>query len=401
MKYDFESLIDRKNTNSLKWDLFGDEYPMWVADMDFKAAPLIYESVNRKAEHGIYAYSYVNDNLFDSYINWWKRYGLDMEKGQLLFANGVMPSITSIIRAFSDVGDNVLVQSPVYHVFFYVIEDNGRNVVENELVYNPDSDSVDDTYTIDFDDLDEKMSDSRTKLMLLCNPHNPIGKIWDRETLEHIALLAKKHDVIVVSDEIHCDLTDPDITYTPFASLDEDLSNNSFTCISPSKTFNIAGLQSSAVFTRNESLYSILENQLAKDFFSHPNIFVIDATIAAYESEDWLLELRQVIYENKLFLSKFLKKEIPNIRLVPSDSTYLLWLDISKINDEFNMGSNELSDFLRDEVGLFLSPGAQFGECGDNFLRINIACPKELLKEGLNALKEGIEKLNETMNNKE
>ena len=249
MKYDFESLIDRKNTNSLKWDLFGDEYPMWVADMDFKAAPLIYESVNRKAEHGIYAYSYVNDNLFDSYINWWKRYGLDMEKGQLLFANGVMPSITSIIRAFSDVGDNVLVQSPVYHVFFYVIEDNGRNVVENELVYNPDSDSVDDTYTIDFDDLDEKMSDSRTKLMLLCNPHNPIGKIWDRETLEHIALLAKKHDVIVVSDEIHCDLTDPDITYTPFASLDEDLSNNSFTCISPSKTFNIAGLQSSAVFT--------------------------------------------------------------------------------------------------------------------------------------------------------
>ena len=261
MKYNFDSIIDRKNTNSLKWDLFDDEYPMWVADMDFYAAPLIYESVNRKAEHGVYAYSFVNDAVFDSYINWWKRYGLSMKRDELLFATGVMPSITSIIRAFTDEGDNVLIQTPVYHVFFYVILDNNRNVVENQLIYNPESSDVENAYTIDFEDLEEKFKDPKTRIMLLCSPHNPIGKVWDKETLEKIAALAIEYDVMVVSDEIHCDLTDPDLMYVPFASLDDDLSKNSITCISPSKTFNIAGLQSSAVFTRNKEFYEILEKQ--------------------------------------------------------------------------------------------------------------------------------------------
>ena len=394
MKYNFDSMIDRKNTNSLKWDLFDDEYPMWVADMDFYAAPLIYESVNRKAKHGVYAYSFVNEDVFDSYINWWKRYGLSMKKEELLFATGVMPSITSIIRAFTDVGDNVLIQTPVYHVFFYVILDNERNVVENQLAYNPDCDDIDSVYEIDFDDLEEKFKDPKTKLMILCNPHNPIGRVWDRKSLEKIAVLAKKHNVIVVSDEIHCDLTDPDLTYVPFASLDGKLSDNSITCISPSKTFNIAGLQSSAVFTRNKELYKILERQLSIDCFNHPNIFSIDATIAAYKSEDWLNELREVLFNNKMIVNEFLKTEIPDIRLVPANATYLLWIDCSKLNngdfgDEF---SNVLSEFLRDEVGLFLSPGVQFGQNGDNFLRMNIACPKDLLLEGLDALKLGIEK---------
>ena len=390
MKYNFDSIIDRKNTNSLKWDLFDDEYPMWVADMDFYASPFIYESVNRKAKHGVYAYSFVNDEVFDSYIAWWKRYGIDMEKDELLFATGVMPSITSIIRAFSDVGDNVLIQTPVYHVFFYVILDNDRNVLENQLIYAPDSDDVETAYAIDFDDLEEKFKDPKTKLMLLCNPHNPIGRIWDKETLEKIALLAKKHDVIVVSDEIHCDLTDPNVAYVPFASLDDDLSNRSFTCISPSKTFNIAGLQSSAVFTRSKELYECLERQLTIDCFNHPNIFAIDATIAAYKSEDWLNELKEVLFNNKMIVKEFLEDEIPEIRLVPANATYLLWLDISKLNNDFDSDSKELSEFLREEIGLFLSPGVQFGENGDDFLRMNIACPEEMLIEGLNALKEGI-----------
>ena len=391
MKYNFDSVIDRKNTNSLKWDLFDDEYPMWVADMDFYAAPLIYESVNRKAKHGVYAYSFVNDAVFDSYVNWWKKYNLSMKKEELLFANGVMPSITSIIRAFTDVGDNVLIQTPVYHVFFYVIEDNDRNVVENELIYNPESSDVETAYKIDFDDLEEKFKDPKTKLMLLCNPHNPIGKIWDKESLEKIAVLANEHDVIVVSDEIHCDLTDSNLKYLPFASLDDELSKNSITCISPSKTFNIAGLQSSAVFTRNNEFYEILKKQLAIDCFAHPNIFAIDATIAAYKSEDWLNELREVLFENKMIVDDFLNDEIPEIRLVPSNATYLLWLDISKLNTDYNTDSNAFSEFLREEVGLFLSPGVQFGQNGDNFLRMNIACPKDLLIEGLNALKIGIE----------
>ena len=394
MKYNFDSIIDRKNTNSLKWDLFDDEYPMWVADMDFYASPLIYESVNRKAKHGVYAYSFVNDEVFDSYVNWWKKYGLLMEKDELLFATGVMPSITSIIRAFTDVGDNVLIQTPVYHVFFYVILDNDRNVVENQLIYNPNSDDVETAYTIDFDDLEEKFKEPKTKLMILCNPHNPIGKIWDKEDLERIAILAKKHDVIVISDEIHCDLTDPDLSYVPFASLDDELSDNSITCISPSKTFNIAGIQSSAVFTRNKELYEKLERQLAIDCFSHPNIFSIDATIAAYKSEDWLDELKEVLFSNKMIVKEFLENDIPEIKLVPANATYLLWLDCSQLNKNNldNEFSNELSEFLREEVGLFLSPGVQFGQNGDNFLRMNIACPEELLLEGLNALKEGINK---------
>ena len=398
MKYNFDSIIDRKNTNSLKWDLFDDEYPMWVADMDFYAAPLIYESVNRKAEHGVYAYSFVNDAVFDSYIKWWKRYGLSMKRDELLFATGVMPSITSIIRAFTDEGDNVLIQTPVYHVFFYVILDNNRNVVENQLIYNPDSSDVETAYAIDFDDLEEKFKDPKTKLMLLCNPHNPIGKIWDKETLEKIAILANRYDVIVVSDEIHCDLTDPNLIYVPFASLDDDLSRNSITCISPSKTFNIAGLQSSAVFTQNREFYEILEKQLAIDCFNHPNIFSIDATIAAYKSEDWLNELKEVLFKNKGIVNDYINNEIPEIKLVPSNATYLLWLDCSELNQNNHDGefSTILSDFLREEVGLFLSPGVQFGQNGDNFLRMNIACPEDLLIEGLNALKEGIIKFKDS-----
>ena len=398
MKYNFDSIIDRKNTNSLKWDLFDDEYPMWVADMDFYAAPLIYESVNRKAEHGVYAYSFVNDAVFDSYINWWKRYGLSMKRDELLFATGVMPSITSIIRAFTDEGDNVLIQTPVYHVFFYVILDNNRNVVENQLIYNPESSDVENAYTIDFEDLEEKFKDPKTRIMLLCSPHNPIGKVWDKETLEKIAALAIEYDVMVVSDEIHCDLTDPDLMYIPFASLDDDLSKNSITCISPSKTFNIAGLQSSAVFTRNKEFYEILEKQLAIDCFNHPNIFSIDATIAAYKSEDWLNRLKEVLFKNKGMVKDFINHEIPEIKLVPSNATYLLWLDCSELNQKNHDDafSTILSDFLREEVGLFLSPGVQFGQNGDDFLRMNIACPEDLLVEGLNALKEGVIKFKDS-----
>ena len=356
MKYNFDSIIDRKNTNSLKWDLFDDEYPMWVADMDFLAAPLIQDSLENNVKQGIYGYSLATDEYFEAYIRWWKRYGLSMERGQLLFATSIVPAITSIIRAFTDENDNILIQPPVY-------------------------------------DLEEKMADSKTKLMILCNPHNPIGKIWRAEDLEKIAILAKKHNVIVVSDEIHCDLTDPAESYTPFASLDEDLTENSFSCISPTKTFNIAGIPSSAVFTRNKDFHKKLERQLNIDVFSLPTIFSVNATIAAYQSEEWLNELKKVLFNNKSIVQEFLCNEIPDIKMVPCNATYLLWLDCSKLNtnDDFEF-SKALSEFLREKVGLFLSPGVQFGQNGDNFLRMNIACPKELLLEGLNALKIGIEK---------
>ena len=241
-KYDFTSLIDRHNTNSLKWDLFGDDLPMWVADMDFKVAPAIQEAILKRANHPVYGYTIVPDELFEAYINWWdRRYDFKMSIEDMAYSIGVMPSISSMIRCLTDEDDEILIQSPVYHVFYYVIEDNNRKVLENELIYENGE------YRIDFDDLDEKLS--RVKLMILCNPHNPVGKIWSKDDLARIGELCKKHDVILISDEIHCDLTDPGVNYNPFeTSYDYE---NAITCLSPSKSFNIAGFQSSVVHTKN------------------------------------------------------------------------------------------------------------------------------------------------------
>lgn len=386
MKYDFQTIVNRNNTNSLKWDLFNDKYPMWVADMDFKVAPEIHDAVVNRANHEVYGYSIVPDKLYDSYIGWWKDYGLEMTKDELLFSIGVMPSITSIIREFTDVGDDIIIQTPVYHVFFHVILHNGRNVIENPLIYDKDNLS----YSIDFDDLEDKLSKPDTKMMLLCNPHNPIGKVWDKKDLIRIGILCKKYNVILVSDEIHCDLTNPGIQYTPFASLSSDLNDdvieNSITCISPTKTFNIAGLKSSMVYTGNREFHEKLQKRLTTDFFSEPNVFSIDGTVAAYNSRDWLDELREVLYENKKMVNNFLEENIPEIKLVPSEATYLLWLDCSDLNTD----SETLSKFLQSNLSLFLSPGIQFGDDGDSFLRMNIACPEKLLNEELNVFKKGI-----------
>lgn len=386
MKYDFQTIVNRNNTNSLKWDLFNDKYPMWVADMDFKVSPEIHDAVVNRANHEVYGYSIVPDKLYDSYIGWWKNYGLEMTKDELLFSIGVMPSITSIIREFTDVGDDIIIQTPVYHVFFHVILNNGRNVIENPLIY--DKDNL--YYSIDFDDLEDKLSKPYTKMMLLCNPHNPIGKVWDKKDLIRIGILCKKYNVILVSDEIHCDLTNPGIQYTPFASLSSDLNDdvieNSITCISPTKTFNIAGLKSSMVYTGNREFHEKLQKRLITDFFSEPNVFSIDGTVAAYNSRDWLDELREVLYENKKMVNTFLEENIPEIKLVPSEATYLLWLDCSDLNTD----SETLSEFLQSNLSLFLSPGIQFGDDGDSFLRMNIACPEKLLNEELNVFKKGI-----------
>ncbi len=387
MKHDFDTVINRKNTDCAKWDFGGYDHPMWVADMDFKAAPKIAEAVEKRTGHNVYGYAIPPERLFDAYINWWdRRYGIQMKREEMLFATGVMPAITSIIRSFSSIGDKVLIQSPVYHVFFYVVENNDREVIENELIYE------NNIYHIDFEDLEEKLALEDTKLMLLCNPHNPIGKIWDKESLEKIGRLCKKHGVILVSDEIHCDLTNPGLKYVPFASLEEDIVENSIITIAPSKTFNIAGLQSSMVYTVNEEFYSKIQNQLTWDFSSGANVFAIDSVIAAYnESEDWLEELREYLFENKQIVESFLKEEIPEIKFVESKATYLLWLDCS----DLNISSESFSEFLKENVSLFLSPGAEFGKCGDNFMRMNVACPKELLYGGLEALKEGVRILKE------
>ena len=385
-RFDFQTVIDRHGTNSLKWDFFDDDIPMWVADMDFRVAPAIHEAILNRANHPVYAYSIVPDSYFEAYINWWKsNYDFEMDREDMLYSIGVVPSISSMIRCLTDVGDNVLIQSPVYHVFFYVIEDNHRNVVENELIYENGK------YSIDFDDLDEKLAEC--KLMILCNPQNPVGKIWSREDLKQIGQLCKKHDVILISDEIHCDLSDPDVNYNPFM-LSSDY-ENSILAISPSKSFNIAGFQSSVVYTKNRQLFEKVKTQLHLDNSDACNVFAVSAVEAAYnESKDWLNDLKDVLYENKQIVREYLKKELPVVKLVDCDSTYLLWFDCSALN----VSSKVLSEFLRENQGLFLSAGSDFGQCGDGFLRMNIACPEELLTAGLSKLKAGIIALNNIKN---
>lgn len=378
-EYDFKSVTDRHNTNCLKWDLFDDDLPMWVADMDFKVAPAIQEAIQNRASHPVYGYTVVPDELFEAYIGWWaRRYGLNMSREDMAYAMGVMPSISSMIRCLTDVGDEILIQSPVYHVFFYYIEDNNRKVLENELIYENGN------YRIDFDDLEEKLS--RVKMMILCNPQNPVGKIWSREDLDRIDELCRKHDVILISDEIHCDLTDPGVKYNPFKA-----SDNVIRCLSPSKSFNIAGFQSSIVHCTNPELLEKIKTQMHVDNSDSCNVFATTAVIAAYnDSEDWFEELRDVLYENKQMVKDYLANELPVVRLVECDATYLLWLDCSELNTQ----SKVLSEFLRQNQGLFLSAGSDFGECGDNFLRMNIACPPDLLKDGLARLKAGVIALN-------
>ena len=378
-EYDFESVVERNNTNSLKWDLFDDDLPMWVADMDFKVAPAIEKAILKRANHPVYGYTIVPDELFDAYINWWnRRYGLVMSREDMAYSMGVMPSISSMIRCLTDVGDEILIQSPVYHVFYYVIEDNDRKVLENELIYE------DGGYRIDFDDLDEKLS--RVKMMILCNPHNPIGKIWSEDDLSRIGQLCRKHDVILISDEIHCDLTDPDVKYNPFAVDDKVIR-----CLSPSKSFNIAGFQSSIVHCTNKEILDKIKAQMHIDNSDSCNVFATTAVTAAYnESEEWLDELREVLYENKQIVKDYLNSELPVIKLVECDATYLLWLDCS----DLKVPSKVLSGFLRTNQGLFLSAGVDFGQNGDAFLRLNIACPQKLLKDGLGRLKAGVIALN-------
>ena len=379
-EYDFKSVTDRTNTDCLKWDLFGDDLPMWVADMDFKVAPQIQKAIEKRAKHPVYGYTIVPDELFEAYINWWdRRYDLKMSRSEMLYSIGVMPSISSMIRCLTEENDEILIQTPVYHVFFYVIEDNNRKVLENQLIYENGE------YSIDFDDLDEKLS--KVKLMILCNPHNPVGKIFSKSDLARIGELCKKHDVILISDEIHCDLTDPDIKYNPFKAEDYVIR-----CLSPSKSFNIAGFQSSVVHTVNKELLDKIKVQMHVDNSDSCNVFAASAVMAAYnESEDWLEELKEVLYKNKQTVRDFLASELPAIKLVECEATYLLWLDCSSLN----VPSKVLSGFLRSNQGLFLSAGIDFGQSGDNFLRMNIACPEELLIDGLQRLKCGIISLND------
>ena len=382
MTYDFDTPTERRNTNSLKWDVAQGELPMWVADMDFQTAPEIREAIMKRAEHGIFGYSVIPDTWYEAYIQWWKtRHGYTMERDWLIFCTGVVPAISSIVRKLTTPAEKVLIQTPVYNIFFNSILNNGRQVLESPLRYDGKE------YRIDFADLEEKLSDPQIALMILCNPHNPTGKIWDRQTLEKIGALCSRHHVTVVSDEIHCDLTDPGESYVPFASVSETCRQISITCMAPTKAFNLAGLQTAAVSVPDEVLRHKVWRALNTDEAAEPNAFAVEAAVAAFtRGADWLDALRDYLYENKKLAEAYIEKEIPDVRAVASQATYLLWLDCSGL---IGCG-REAAGFLRRETGLYLSEGSQYGGNGADFLRMNIACPRAVLKDGLERLKNGL-----------
>lgn len=382
MTYDFDTPTERRNTNSLKWDVAQGELPMWVADMDFQTAPEIREAIMKRAEHGIFGYSVIPDAWYEAYIQWWKmRHGYTMERDWLIFCTGVVPAISSIVRKLTTPAEKVLIQTPVYNIFFNSILNNGRQVLESPLRYDGKE------YRIDFADLEEKLSDPQTALMILCNPHNPTGKLWDRQTLEKIGALCSRHHVTVVSDEIHCDLTDPGESYVPFASVSETCRQISITCMAPTKAFNLAGLQTAAVSVPDEVLRHKVWRALNTDEAAEPNAFAVEAAVAAFtRGADWLDALRDYLYENKKLAAAYIEKEIPGVRAVASQATYLLWLDCSGL---IGCG-REAAGFLRRETGLYLSEGSQYGGNGADFLRMNIACPRAVLKDGLERLKNGL-----------
>lgn len=383
MIFEFDVLNDRRKTNSFKWDVAEHELPMWVADMDFKTAPAVIKALEKRVQAGIFGYSVVPDAWKEAIQGWWsKRHSFYIKKEWIIFCTGVVPAITCAVKRLTNVGDNVLVQTPVYDIFFHSIENHGRHVMESKLKYNGQK------YSIDFDDLAEKLSHPLTTMMILCNPHNPIGKIWSKEELDKIGEICKKHHVVVLSDEIHCDLTEPECEYISFASVSDICAEISVTCISASKSFNLAGLQSAAVVIPDDALRQKMERGLNADEIAEPNIFATDAVIAAFtEGEEWLDELRTYLAANKKLVAEFLVKENINVKLVSSDATYLLWLDCRNVLGD----ATELCRFIRKETGLYLSAGGQYRGNGDQFMRMNIACPKKQLEEALTLLKKGVE----------
>ena len=384
-KYDFDKEINRRDTDSMKWDVKPGELPMWVADMDFQTAPQIREAIAKRLEHGVFGYSDLTDDWYMSYQNWWsQRHDFRIEKDWLIFSTGVIPSLSSIVRKLTTPNEKVIIQTPVYNIFFNSIVNNGCRPLESPLRYENGE------YSMDFEDLEEKMADPQASLMILCNPHNPVGRIWSREDLAKVGELAKKYGVTVVSDEIHCDITAPGTAYVPFASVSDTCKNISITCIAPTKAFNIAGMQTSAVVVANPFLRHKVWRALNTDEVAEPNSFAQVVTAAAFnESCDWLDEMRAYVFENRKIAEDFIEKEILGIKAVKGQATYLMWLDISSLNKS----SDEVAAFIRKETGLYITEGLEYGEAGRYFLRMNVACTKSTLMDGLNRLKEGVLKI--------
>lgn len=378
MKYNFDEIVPRRNTLSYKWDSAadGEVLPMWVADMDFRTAPAIVEALQKRVSHGIFGYTRVPDAYYDAVINWFgRRHGWKIRRERMIYTSGVVPALSAIIKALTVPGDKVVVQTPVYNCFFSSIRNNGCTLVSNPLV------RVEDTWKMDFEDLEQKVSDPKVKLFLLCNPHNPAGRVWTQEELTRMGEICFRHDVMIISDEIHCELVFPEYRYIPFASISEEFAARSVTCISPSKAFNVAGLQIANIVAPDEEVRRKIDKAININEVCDVNPFGVLATIAAYnEGEEWLVQLLDYLKGNYLWMRDFCRKYLPQFPVSRLEGTYLVWMDCSLLHQS----SEELERNLMKESRLWLNAGAMYGAEGEGFMRWNIACPRSVLEEGLN-----------------
>lgn len=378
-KYDFSVPTDRRGSFSYKWDVRENELPMWVADMDFETAPPVKEAMIRRASHGIFGYSVTPSEMFELASSFWgRRHGFAPPTEWMVYSSGVVAAISSAVRRFTNPAESVLIQAPVYNIFYNSILNNGRNVLSSDL-----KESLGE-YSIDFADLEEKLSRPSTTMMILCNPHNPVGKIYTREELARIAELCARYGVRVFSDEIHADFTAPGKCYVPFCSVSDTAAEISVSAISPSKTFNLAGLQSAILIAKNEGLRYQIFRAVNNDEVGEPNAFAPAACIAAYggECDLWVDELLEYVFENKRIACEYINMKIPALKARLSEATYLLWIDVSGVDAD----SVRFCERLRRETGLYLSDGAEYGECGSHFVRMNLATRRELVLDGLSRL---------------
>ena len=377
MKYDFDKTIDRRATNSYKWDSAPEGVlPMWVADMDFRTAPAIIDALQKRVAHGIFGYTRVPDAYYDAVTSWFsRRHGWDIDREWIIYTSGVVPAVSAVIKALTVPGDKVIVQTPVYNCFFSSIRNNGCEIVSNPLRRTAD------TYKMDFDALERCAADPRAKVMLLCNPHNPAGRVWTPDELTRLGNICLRNGVTVVADEIHCELVYQGFKYTPFASLSDAFLHLSVTCVSPSKAFNIAGLQIANIVAFDNDLRSRIDKAININEVCDVNPFGVAATIAAYnEGEEWLNQLVDYLHGNYEAMAEFCRRELPEFPITRLEGTYLVWMDCSSLG----MPSDALEHALLDDARLWLNAGTMYGAEGEGYMRWNIACPRSVMLDGLN-----------------
>lgn len=388
VKYDFDTIIDRSNNYSSKWDelevMFGskDVLPMWVADMDFKSPQPVIDAIVKRAEQGIFGYTSRPDTYHEAIINWFaKRYQWEVKEDWFVYSPGVVPALSFIINTFTKPGDKIIVQPPVYYPFFQVIENNGCQVVTNPLKL------LNQQYVMDYEDLEVKLKESQAKLLLLSSPHNPGGRVWHKEELRKLGEICLRHGVLVISDEIHGDLIFKGNKHIPFASITEEFAQNSITCTAPSKTFNLAGLQTSNIIIPNQTLREKFASTMTNFHLKRNNAFGLVALEAAYKyGEEWLEQLIAYLEGNLDYLVEYFAKRIKQIKVIKPEGTYLVWLDCR----ELGLTTQELNDFMIKEAQVALDSGVWFGQGGQGFMRINIACPRALLEEGIKRIEKAV-----------